>query len=165
MTHRPFVPWPHPALKTTAAPVDGIADKIHAIWDEMIAAMEAMPGVGLAAPQLGIGLRLAVVDASHERGQAIRMANPEIIHRSMKLEKGYEASPNLPGVGADICRPRGISLRYTDHTGMIVRKDLVGLWARSAQHQVDHLNGRMYFHNLSKLKRDMLLKKAHKLCG
>ena len=162
MTYRPFVPWPHPALRAAAAPVAEITDDIRAIWDEMIVAMEAMPGVGLAAPQLGVGLRLAVVDASQERGQAIRMANPEIIHSSQKFEKGHEASTNLPGVGADIRRPRGISLRYIDHTGMIVRKDLVGLWARSAQHQVDHLNGKMYFHNLSKLKRDMLLKKAQK---
>ena len=165
MKHRAFVPWPHAALKTPATPVDAVTDDIRAIWDEMIQAMEAMPGVGLAAPQLGIGLRLAVVDASDTRGQVIRMANPEIINASVKFEKGYEASPNLPGVGADVRRPRGVSLRYMDETGMIVRKDLVGLWARSAQHQVDHLNGKMYFHTLSKLKRDMLLKKAQKQCG
>jgi len=124
-----------------------------------------MPGVGLAAPQLGIGLRLAVVDASSVRGQVLRMANPEILYVSAKLEVGEEASPNLPRVSAQIKRPRGVTVRYMDEIGAMQEKDLVGLWARSLQHQVDHLNGRMYFDNLSNLKRDMLIKKARKLCA
>jgi peptide deformylase len=127
--------------------------------------MEAMPGVGLAAPQLGMGLRLAVVDASSVRGQVLRMANPEILHVSAKLEVGEEASPNLLRVSAQIKRPRGVTVRYMDETGAMQKRDLVGLWARSLQHQVDHLNGRMYFDNLSNLKRDMLIKKARKLCA
>ncbi len=157
-----IVPYPHAVLKTKATPVDDITDDIRQIWNDMVQVMEAMPGVGLAAPQIGISLRLAVVDASDDRGQVIRMANPEILHSSVKIEPGTEASPNLPGVSAQIKRPRGITVRYLDETGMIVRKDLVGLWARSCQHQIDHLNGRMYFDNLSKLKRDMLIKKAMK---
>ncbi len=64
MTDRPFIPWPNAVLRSPAAPVGAITDEVRALWDEMIAAMEAMPGVGLAAPQLGIGLQLAVVDAS-----------------------------------------------------------------------------------------------------
>lgn len=156
------VAYPHPVLKTRAATVDMITDDIRATWDQMIQMMEEMPGVGLAAPQIGVSLRLAVVDASDERGQVIRMANPEILHASVKIEPGTEASPNLPGVSAQIKRPRGVTVRYMDETGMVVRKDLVGLWARSCQHQIDHLNGRMYFDNLSKLKRDMLIKKALK---
>jgi peptide deformylase len=119
----------------------------------------------LAAPQLGIGLRLAVVDASSARGEVLRMANPEILHVSAKLEMGEEASPNLPYVSAQIKRPRGVTVRYMNETGAWQEKDLVGLWARSMLHQVDHLNGRMYFDNLSKLKRDMLIKKARKLCA
>ena len=93
------------------------------------------------------------------------MANPEILHVSAKLEVGEEASPNLPRVSAQIKRPRGVTVRYMDETGAMLEKDLVGLWARSLQHQVDHLNGRMYFDNLSNLKRDMLIKKARKLCA
>ena len=72
---RPFVMYPHKALRNPALPVAAITDEIRAIWDEMIVAMDNMPGVGLAAPQLGIGLALAVVDASTERGKAVRMAN------------------------------------------------------------------------------------------
>ncbi|NBT31988.1 MAG: peptide deformylase, partial [Rhodobacteraceae bacterium] len=77
MGHRPYVMWPAKVLRTPAADVPEITDDIRAIWDEMIEAMDTMPGVGLAAVQLGIPLRLAVVDASEQRGQAVRMANPE----------------------------------------------------------------------------------------
>ena len=164
MSHR-IVPWPNPCLKAKAEPIVKITTEITQIWQDMIVVMEAMPGVGLAAPQLGMGLRLAVVDASSVRGQVLRMANPEILHVSAKLEVGEEASPNLPRVSAQIKRPRGVTVRYMDETGAMQKKDLVGLWARSLQHQVDHLNGRMYFDNLSNLKRDMLIKKARKLCA
>ena len=164
MSHR-IVPWPNPCLKAKAEPIVKITTEITQIWQDMIVVMEAMPGVGLSAPQLGIGLRLAVVDASSARGQVLRMANPEILHVSAKLEVGEEASPNLPRVSAQIKRPRSVTVRYMDETGAMLEKDLVGLWARSLQHQVDHLNGRMYFDNLSNLKRDMLIKKARKLCA
>ena len=164
MSHR-IVPWPNPCLKAKAEPIVKITTEITQIWQDMIVVMEAMPGVGLSAPQLGIGLRLAVVDASSARGQVLRMANPEILHVSAKLEVGEEASSNLPRVSAQIKRPRGVTVRYMDETGAMLEKDLVGLWARSLQHQVDHLNGRMYFDNLSNLKRDMLIKKARKLCA
>ena len=162
---RNIVLWPNACLKTNAETVSNITPEIFGIWQDMITAMEAMSGVGLAAPQLGIGLRLAVVDASSERGQVLRMANPEILHTSAKFEIDEEASPNLPNVSAKIKRPRGVTVRYMDETGTLQEKDLVGLWARSTLHQVDHLNGRMYFENLSKLKRDMLIKKAGKLCA
>lgn len=159
---RQVVSWPHPALRTPAAHVPEINDAVRTLWAEMIDVMEAMPGVGLAAVQLGETVRLAVVDASNERGQVIRMANPEILHSSVKMELGDEASPCLPGVTAKIKRPRGVTVRYMDDQGEWVEKDLVGLWARSVQHQIDHLKGKMYFDNLSKLKRDMLIKKATK---
>lgn len=162
MSHRPFVMWPDRALRTPAKSVDTVTEDIRAIWDEMIEAMEAMPGVGLAAPQLGIGLALAVVDASEARGQAIRMANPEILHSSEILRDHEEASPNLPGVSAVITRPRAVTIRFLNETGALEERDLVGLWSTSAQHQVDHLAGRMYFDRLSRVKRDMLIKRARK---
>ncbi len=162
MAVRRFVPWPDKRLKTVAAPVGLITDEIHVLWQDMIDTMDAMPGVGLAAPQIGVMLRIAVVDASDERGKAIRMANPEILHASVEFRDHEEASPNLPGVHAKISRPRAVTVAYVDHTGMKVRKDLVGLWATSVQHQIDHLQGRMYFDRLSKTRRDILLRKARK---
>ena len=107
--------------------------------------------------------RLAVVDASDERGQAVRMANPEILHASVEYREHEEASPNLPGVSARFKRPRAVTVRFLNEEGVWDRRDFVGIWATSVQHQIDHLNGRMYFDNLSKTKRDMLLKKAKKL--
>ena len=129
----------------------------------MIDVMEAMPGVGLAAPQIGVMLRLAVVDASAERGKAVRMANPEIIEASEVLREHDEASPCLPGVSARIKRPRGVRVKFLNEQGETDYVDWVGLWATSVQHQIDHLNGRMYFDNLSKMKRDMLLRRARKM--
>ena len=162
MSHRPFVMWPDKRLRRPAAPVAEITDDISAIWDEMIEAMEAMPGVGLAAVQLGIPLALAVVDASERRGEAVRMANPEVLHASVELRSHEEASPNLPGMSAPVKRPRAVTVRFLNATGEVEERDFVGLWATSVQHQIDHLAGRMYFDRLSKVKRDMLLRKWRK---
>lgn len=160
---RKVIPWPDKRLRTPAAPIDAVTDDIRRLWDEMTEVMEAMPGVGLAATQLGEMVRLAVVDASEERGKVIRMANPKVLHASVQLREHEEASPNLPGVSARIKRPRAVTVRYLNEAGEVEDRDLVGLWATSVQHQIDHLNGRMYFDRLSKVKRDMLLRKARKL--
>lgn len=129
----------------------------------MIETMDAMPGVGLAAPQVGVLLKVAVVDASDERGKAVRLANPEILHASVEYRDHEEASPNLPGVFAKVSRPRAVTVRFLNAEGTIEERDFVGLWATSVQHQIDHLAGRMYFDRLSKVKRDMLLRKAKKV--
>lgn len=163
MNPRPFVKWPHVALRTPAASVSAVTDEVHAIWDEMIVAMDAMPGVGLAAPQLGIGMALVVVDASEARGKAVRMANPQILHSSVEPRVHEEGSPNLPGVWAKVTRPRAVTVRFLNDKGQWDRQDFVGLWATSVQHQIDHLQGRMFFDHLTRVKRDMLIKKAKKL--
>jgi peptide deformylase len=163
VTLRPCLRWPDRRLRSPAAPVTEITDAIRAIWTDMIDTMEAMPGVGLAAPQIGVMLRLAVVDASAERGRAVRLANPEILHASVELRSHDEASPNLPGVSAVISRPRAVTVRFLDAEGSWRERDFVGLEATSVQHQIDHLDGRMYFDRLSKTKRDILLRKARKL--
>ncbi|WP_281955431.1 peptide deformylase [Pseudophaeobacter arcticus] len=165
MTARICLPWPDKRLRTAAAEVSEITDEIRAIWTDMIDTMEAMPGVGLGANQIGVMLRLAVVDGSKERGRAVRMANPEVLHASTQLREHEEASPNLPGVSARIKRPRAVTVRYMDETGAITERDFVGIEATSVQHQIDHLNGKLYFDHLSKMKRDMLIKKSKKLNG
>lgn len=163
MAVRKCLRWPDKRLRTAAAPVAEITDEVRAIWQDLIDTMEAMPGVGMGATQIGEMVRLAVVDASPERGKAIKMANPEILHSSIEFRDHDEASPNLPGVSAVIKRPRAVTVRFLNESGIIDRRDFVGLWATSVQHQIDHLNGKMYFDHLSKVKRDMLLKKAKKL--
>ncbi|MEM1234081.1 MAG: peptide deformylase, partial [Pseudomonadota bacterium] len=144
MTVRPCLPWPHKCLRSPAEQVTEITDDIRAIWTDMIDTMEAMPGIGLAAPQIGIGLRLAVVDASRERGKAVLMANPEVLHASLESALGEEGSPNLPGVSAKVKRPRAVTVRYLNEAGIWDRREFVLQWGRSVQHQIDHLNGRMY---------------------
>lgn len=161
MKHRPFLRWPDPRLRQPARPVAAVDDETRAIWDEMIAAMRAMPGVGLAAPQLGIMRRLAVVDAGDGAGLT-RLANPRIVHSSARTREHEEASPNLPGVSAIVARPRAVTVAYLDETGAAREEEFVMLRATSVQHQIDHLDGRMYFHRLSRLKREMLLRKAAK---
>ncbi len=163
MTVRPFVPYPDKRLRTAAEPVAEVTETVRMIWDDMVETMDAMPGYGLAAPQIGIMLRLAVVDCSDKRGQAIRMANPEVLHASGQMRRHDEASPNLPGVSAVIERPRAVTVRYLNETGTVEERDFVALWATSVQHQIDHLNGRMYFDCLSPVRRRMLVARAEKL--
>ncbi len=159
---RPILPWPDRCLQSPAALVETITDDVRAIWDEMIDIMDAMPGYGLAATQIGVMQRLAVVDCSQERGQAIRLANPEITSSSAETSDWDEGSPNLPGVSARITRPAWVTVAFTDAEGNHVSQEFTGLWATSVQHQIDHLAGRMYFEHLSGMKRQMLLKKARK---
>lgn len=163
MAVRSFLPYADPRLHRPAEPVAAVTDTVRMIWDDMIDTMEAMPGVGLAAPQIGIMMRLAVVDASDKRGQAVRMANPELLHVSVQLRTHEEASPNLPGVSARIERPRAVTVRFLNDAGAVEERDFVGLWATSVQHQIDYLDGRLYVDHLTPLRRKMLVSKAAKL--
>lgn len=160
---RPILQWPDKRLRTACAPVAQITDEDRATWDAMIEVMEAMPGVGLGANQIGYMRALAIVDASQERGQVIRMANPRVLHASAKLNDHEEASPCLPGVYAVVSRPRAVTVGFLNEQGEEKEQDFVGLWATSVQHQIDHLAGKMYFDRLSRTKRAMLIKKAAKI--
>ena len=162
MVARRCIPWPAGILRQKAADVADITPEIRALWADMVDTMEAMPGYGLAAVQIGVPLRLAVVDCSAERGRAVLMANPEVLHASAQLREHEEASPNLPGVSAMISRPRAVTVRFLNAEGAMEERDFVGLWATSVQHQIDHLAGRMYFAHLSPLRRNMLIAKAEK---
>ena len=163
MSARKFIPWPDKRLRTAALPIEAVTDETRALWDEMIQMMDAMPGVGLAAPQIGVMQRVAIVDASEGRTRRIRLANPEVIDASAIMHAHEEASPNLPGLSAKISRPRGVTVRFLDETGEVIQRDFVWLEATSIQHQIDHLDGKMFFDRLSKVKRDMLLRRARKL--
>lgn len=163
MAVRPFVMWPDKRLRTACATVDEITDEVRAIWADMVDTMDAMPGIGLGAPQIGVMLRLAVVDVTPDRSRRILMANPDVLDASETLHTSEEGSPCLPGVQARITRPEAVTVRFLGPSGMIERRDFAGLEARSVQHQIDHLAGRMYFDILGRVKRDMLLRRARKL--
>ena len=163
MTVQPFLSYPDKRLRSICVPVDAITDDVEQIWQDMLDSMYAMPGVGLGANQIGHMMRLAVMDCSDTHDQPVRMANPKILHMSAKLREHEEGSPNLPGVWAKVERPRAVTVEYMDENGNMVEKDYVGLWSTSVQHQIDHLNGKMFFDHLSGVKRKMLLAKAAKL--
>jgi len=165
MTVRTILTWPDKRLRAATLEVAEITDDIRAIWKDMVDTMDAMPGVGLGAPQIGVMQKLAVVDTSEARNKRIYLANPEVIDASAIMNVHEEASPCLSGVSAKISRPRGVRVRYMDETGAVVENDFVGLDATSVQHQIDHLAGKMYFDRLSKVKRDMLLRRARKMNG
>ncbi len=159
---RPFLTWPDKRLRAIAEPIAAVTDDTRALWDEMVEIMEAMPGYGLAAPQIGVPLRVAVVDCSEERGRVVRLANPEILATSEETFTYDEASPNLQGVSAKVTRPARVTVAFLDAAGDHVKQDFEDVWATSVQHQIDHMNGKMYFDNISRTKRAMLLKKAKK---
>lgn len=162
MTVRPILQWPDKRLRASAADVPDVTDEIRAIWNDMTDTMEAMPGLGLAAVQIGVMRRLAVVDCSDTRGQVVRLANPRVVAASDDLFEWDEGSPCLPGVSARVARPRQVTVRFLDETGAERDQTFEDLWATSVQHQIDHLAGRMYFDRLSPVKRRMVLKKAEK---
>ncbi len=159
---RVFLSYPDKRLRSVCAAVDRVDDPVRALWDDMLKAMYDMPGVGLAAPQLGEMLRLIVVDGSETRNQPLCMANPEILHVSAVMREHEEASPNIPNLWAMVKRPRAITVRFMDKNGAIIEQDFVGLWATSVQHQIDHLNGKLFIDHLSPVKRKMLLAKHAK---
>ena len=133
MSVRPCLPWPNPGLRRVAQPVAAITDEVRRVWRDMVDTMEAMPGYGLAAPQIGVGLALAVVDCSQVRGQVVLMANPVVLHASAQMRDHEEASPNLPGVAARITRPRAVTVRFLNAEGVMEDRDFVFLWATSVQ--------------------------------
>ena len=153
---------PNPCLRTAARSFEAVTENICAIWQEMVDTMKAMPGFGLAAPQIGVMLRLAVVAASQTSGRIIYFANLVILQSSTEHYEHEEASPNLPGVSTRISRPKSVLVRFINEQGMIDRWEFTDLWATSVQHQIDNLNGKMYFDIICQLRLSMLLKKARK---
>ncbi|MEX2519411.1 MAG: peptide deformylase [Paracoccaceae bacterium] len=158
-----FLIWPDRRLRAKAAPVAQVGAAERALWARMEAAMYAMPGVGLAAPQIGEPVRLAVVDCEPHRRAPIRLANPEILEVAEAMETREEASPNLPGIGAMVKRPAAVRVRYLDAEGAPTERWFREFWATSVQHQIDHLEGWLFPDRLGPVKRRMLLERYAKL--
>lgn len=163
MSDSPFLLWPDPRLTAVAAPVEKVDAEVAETWEKMLKAMYAMPGVGLAAPQIGVPRRIIVVDCEAEAQAPIRMANPELIEVSGEMSAFDEASPNLPGVSAKVTRPAAVHVSYLDMGGAKAQRWFEGLWATSVQHQIDHLNGKLFIDRLSRVKRRMVLDRYKKL--
>ena len=155
---------PDGRLRTKARPVtDADRETIADLVPRMFAAMYRAPGIGLAAPQVGIGLRLVVLDlAPEEVPTPLVLVNPRIIMESEELATREEGCLSLPGQYAEVTRPARITAEFEDASGRIERIDADGLLAACIQHEIDHLDGVLFVDHLSALKRNMLLRKLAK---
>ncbi len=160
----PILIAPNPILKAKArrvGPTD--AETVRALVPQMLAAMYHAPGIGLAAPQVGTGLRLAVIDLQpDDKRNPVVLINPEIVARSPELATREEGCLSIPGQYADITRPARVKVRFEDAAGIKTEIEAEGLLAACLQHELDHLDGILFVDHISALKRNMLMRKLAK---
>jgi len=158
----PILLHPAPLLRAKARAVaEGDGERVRALVPRMLATMYQAPGIGLAAPQVGEGLRLVVIDLAREGEEPAPMVlvNPEILAASTELAIREEGCLSLPGQYADVERPARVKVRWREVDGTRKEQEADGLLATCLQHEIDHLDGVMFTDLLSPLKRNMLLKK------
>ncbi|WP_237216599.1 peptide deformylase [Falsiroseomonas oryziterrae] len=159
----PILYVPDPRLRAKAKPVTAGDPRIPALAEQMLATMYKAPGIGLAAPQVGELLRLVVIDIRpDEKPDPMVLVNPEIVAESKELATREEGCLSLPGQFADVTRPARVKVRWTDLAGAKRELEADGLLSACLQHELDHLDGRLFVDHLSALKRNMLLRKLAK---
>ena len=161
---RKILTEPDPILRKKCEPLEKVDEETKKLMDDMLETMYAAPGIGLAAIQVGILKRLVVIDISkeEEKKKPIFLINPQIIHQSKKTSVYEEGCLSLPGQFAEIERPAECTIKYIDYDGKEKELKSDGLLATCIQHEVDHLNGILFIDYLSKLKKDMIIKKLVK---
>ena len=160
----PIVIAPAAVLKAKARPVtDKDTDAVRALVPKMFATMYRAPGIGLAAPQVGLKLRVAVVDLQPDNARTpIALINPEVVAASDELATREEGCLSLPGQYADVTRPARVKVRYLDATGARREIEADDLLAACLQHEIDHLDGVLFVDHISALKRNMILRRLAK---
>ncbi|MCX8226312.1 MAG: peptide deformylase [Sulfitobacter sp.] len=157
---------PDPRLKKVCAPVTDMTDELRSLADDMLATMYDAPGIGLAAPQVGVLERLIVMDCIKEEGEAPRpliMFNPEVIAGSDDLNTYEEGCLSIPDQYADVTRPAEVDVRWIDRDGNEHTETFSKLWATCVQHEIDHLDGKLFIDYLKPLRRQMITRKMTKL--
>ena len=162
MSVRKVLLFPSPKLKASAARVDEVTQELQELASAMIRTMHAANGIGLAANQVGVLKRVFVMDCSdqEEPGQPIVLFNPEIIWESEDSIEMQEGCLSFPNLFADVTRPSRVRVRYLDLDGNPAEREFDDMWARCAQHEIDHLNGILFVDRISRLKRQMIVRKA-----
>ncbi len=163
---RPILIHPDPRLKKPCAPVPDLSDDLRALADDMLETMYDAPGIGLAAPQIGVLHRLIVLDCEKEEGAAPRplvMFNPQILSSSAELNTYEEGCLSIPDQFADVTRPEAVRVGWLDRDGTPREAEFDGLWATCVQHEIDHLDGKLFIDYLKPLKRQMITRKMQKL--
>ncbi|MFD3191265.1 peptide deformylase [Sedimentitalea sp. HM32M-2] len=163
---RPILIHPDPRLKKVCAPVTDITGDLSQLAEDMLETMYDAPGIGLAAPQVGVLERLIVMDCVKEEGAAPRptvMFNPEIVAASDALSVYEEGCLSIPEQYAEVTRPAEVEVAWIDQQGNPQKAAFDGLWATCVQHEIDHLNGKLFIDYLKPLKRQMITRKMQKL--
>ena len=157
---------PDPRLKKVCAPVPDLSDELRTLAKDMLETMYDAPGIGLAAPQIGILNRLIVLDCVKEEGETPRplaMFNPEILAQSDDTNVYEEGCLSIPDQFAEVTRPKTVDVQWMDVNGNPQRETFDGLWATCVQHEIDHLDGKLFIDYLKPLKRQMITRKMQKL--
>src|SRR4051794_12146419 len=170
MAIRPIIEAPDPLLRQISSPVEAITPEVRALIDDMFETMYAAPGIGLAAIQVGVPKRILVIDLQdpeEEGGEPVRnpmtFINPEILRSAETIVPYSEGCLSVPDQYAEVDRPDSIRARWLDRDGNQHEEELDGLLATCLQHEMDHLEGILFIDHLSRLKRDMILKKIAKM--
>ena len=157
---------PDPRLKKVCAPVTDLSDELRQLAADMLETMYDAPGIGLAAPQIGVLDRLIVMDCVKEEGETPRpliMFNPEIIASSDETNVYEEGCLSIPEQYAEVTRPKVVEVSWIDRDGNAQQETFDDLWATCVQHEIDHLNGKLFIDYLKPLKRQMITRKMQKL--
>ena len=163
---RPILLHPDPRLKKVSAPIADLTDELRTLADDMLATMYDAPGIGLAAPQVGVLSRLIVLDCVKEAGEPPRpmaMFNPEITAASDETSVYEEGCLSIPEQFADVTRPKLVQVRWIDRDGNEQTEEMDGLWATCVQHELAHLDGKLFIDYLGPMKRQLITRKAVKL--
>lgn len=162
MTIRPIVRYPDPRLALPAEPVDVFDDALHELAADLLETMHAAPGIGIAAPHIGVSLRVVVLDLDASEGPRTYV-NPEIIQASPEMILHKEGSVSMPGVNDEVERHARVRIRYQDLDGNFQTEESDGLRAVCHQHEIDQLDGMFWIRRLSRLKRERLIKRFGKM--
>ncbi|WP_170311857.1 peptide deformylase [Sulfitobacter sabulilitoris] len=157
---------PDPRLKKAAKPVSDLSDELRQLADDMLETMYDAPGIGLAAPQVGLSDRLIVLDCRKEEGETPRplvMFNPRVLSSSDETNVYEEGCLSIPDQFADVTRPAEVDVEWIDRDGTLRRETFDKLWATCVQHEIDHLDGRLFIDHLKPLRRQMITRKMVKL--
>ncbi|MBT2131413.1 peptide deformylase [Aliiroseovarius lamellibrachiae] len=166
MSIRNILIHPDPRLKKQADAVPDLSDELRQLADDMLETMYDAPGIGLAAPQIGINKRLIVMDCVREEEDTpnpMVMFNPEIIGASDDLNTYSEGCLSIPEQYGDVTRPKEVAVRWLDVNGNLQEAEFDGLWATCVQHEIDHLEGKLFIDYLKPLRRQMITRKMQKL--
>ena len=164
MPKREIIIEPDPILRKKSDDIENVNDQIRKLLDDMLETMYAAPGIGLAAVQVGVLKRIIVIDLSKEgeKKSPLFIVNPQIISKSNNLISYEEGCLSIPNQFAEVKRPRSCKVNFLDYDGKKKEINADGLLATCIQHEIDHLNGILFIDHLSKLKKDLILKKTKK---